>query len=644
MRWYRAKGDASASLIRGICDALRQDQELRRLRYVEGIQRYENLAVYDATASDMNKAVQGEDTYNLTRSLIDTVQADIAARQRPKPSFLTSSAEWKLRRRAKKLDDFVEAQMFEDQGAYEDVWQVFLDCFIDACMPGFGTGVAKVWADKTLKKIRTERVLPYEILFDPEEWKYRNGQNLFHTYTMSRDMLIDSYCPNCCDDDDSDGGDEEERAIHYAINAAECDDKARVTMAGHKIADMVRVYEAWRLPFGDRPGKHIICIGGKVLLEEEWKLKKFPFVFMQWARERIGPWGHGLGDEVAPLHTRVNDTSLRLSERMEKCSNSFYFVPVGSKVDKEKLSSNDDGAIIEYVGQQPPVMQPAQPASSQEFQWVEDNIRRAYDFPGVSQMSANSRKESGITAAVALREMNDIQTVRFLPKARVYEQAFASWGELAVACAAELGDSLMARWPGKGFLKTIKWSDVKLDEDMYTVRVVAASQLSRDIGTRYQMAQEMFDGGLITPEQFKSLLGMPDLDAILERDTAELDYVEMILDRYLDCESRAKLQEMGGYAVPDPAIGDKPSALNLVRQTYFEALRDGAPEFSLMLIRRYMTELVDAIAPPPQPGLPAAAGPLPPPGEAPVPLPGDPMAGGPPMPMPTGAPAGMPIQ
>jgi len=644
-RWYECVDDegnaldSMASSVKALCDALIEEQEPRRSKYVEGVARYEGIAVSDSDAGSLNHGAYSDDTYNLTRSIISTATAEIAARQKPKPEFLTSSGEWKDRRKAKKLTHFVEAQMAESQGAYEDVWQLNQDAFVDACMPGYGTGFVKVTADDTLERVVYERVLPFEMLMDPEEWKYRNGQNLFQSYTISRDLLRDMYGVA----GDPEELDDEERSILSAIDAAFRDDRL-TTQNRQRVTDMIRVYEAWRLPYGERPGAHCICIANKVLFHEEWTRRRFPFAMIQWAPERIGPWGRGLADEVRATHIIVNDAALRLQQRMRECTNTYIFNPAGSKVDKDALSSNDNLRIIDYVGQQPPTFHPCPPPSSAEFNNVAENIQRAYNMVGVSQMSATAQKDPGLTAAVAIRAVNDVQAGRFLGVGRRFEQMHATEGELTIDAVKEL-KNVTAKWPGKKFLRTIKWSDVRMNEDMYVVHVSASSMLSRDLGTRLKTAQELFESGLISPEQFRSMLSMPDLDNIMERDTAELDYVEMVLDRYLDSETMDDLEEAGGYETPDPSIGDKMAALALSKNTYFEARRDGAPELALMLVRRYLREMAALAAPPaPPPGaLPAPAG-LPPDGMAPpgLLLPGGPVAGGaPPMP---GPPPGMPIQ
>lgn len=631
-RWYKigeidepGGNPTLAGAIKAICDALESEQLPRKSRYLECVARYEALGLVDTSAAAYNAAAYVDterDLYNLTRSLIDTVHADIAARQRPKPAVLTTAGDWKTRRRAKKMDQFLEAQLQEDQGAYEDAWQVMGDVFTDAAMGGYGKGFAKVTADRNEKKVRVDRVLPYEILVDSEEAKYRDPRNLFHVYTMSRDVLLDIYG----DDDD----------VAHAIESATRDDSVTINRGPLRVTDSVRVYEAWKLPFSDdKPGRHTICIQNRVLLDEEWTRKRFPFVAVTWAAERIGFWGRGLGDECRAQHYTVNEQAERLHERGKLCSHLRTFIPVGSKVDKKAMGDNDHEVFVDFAGAQPPVTVPVPPPTAPEYQQLEDDIRRTFDFTGVSQMNASSRKDPGVTAAVAMRTINDIQTVRFLPKARMYETAFAALGELMLEAVRELGN-VVASWPGKTFLRQLKWSDVSLKEDMYKLHVAPSSQLSRDVGTRYQMAREMLEDGAIDMEAYQQLLGMPDIDNVLDQNTADRDYLEMVLDRYMDAETKEDLRAAGGYESPDPAYPDKVAAMRIVTQTYFEARRDGAPEYALSLLRRYLKELaamVSAASAPPPTATPTGLGP-----------PGMPPAG--PMPPPTlqGVPPGMPIQ
>jgi hypothetical protein len=222
---------------------------------------------------------------------------------------------------------------------------------------------------------------------------------------------------------------------------------------------------------------------------------------------------------------------------------------------------------------------------------VQTLISRYYDFTGVSQASANQRKEAGVDAAVAMQTLNDIKGVRFMPKARAYELLFVELGEMIVLASRDIGSDLTARWPGKKFLQDIKWSDVDLDEEMFTVRVAPVSSMSKDPAQRLQIVEQLVNMGFLTREKYFELLGMPDLDSALELEGAEGAWVDKMIDRYLDAEDDSQLDDMGGYQEPDGYLLNPMGALVATAQHYFDAMVNDCPEYNADLVRRFMSSL-----------------------------------------------------
>ena len=104
------------------------------------------------------------------------------------------------------------------------------------------------------------------------------------------------------------------------------------------------------------------------------------------------------------------------------------------------------------------------------------------------------------------------------------------------------------------------------------------------------MAGELYSQKLINPQTYKTLLGWPDLEQELRNETAEYEYVEMLIDKYLDAEEGDDW-DAGEYESPDGAILDKPRALMRFSSAYFQAKRDKAPPFNVDLLKRYIQEL-----------------------------------------------------
>jgi hypothetical protein len=320
----------------------------------------------------------------------------------------------------------------------------------------------------------------------------------------------------------------------------------------------------------------------------------------------MGWYGKGLVEEGEAIHHELNTNAVRMQERFRICGAKRTYIEHGS-VDMEDMESNDSEVLIEYKkGSQPPIETTPRPIAEAELTWMQDTYEKYFQITGVSQMRATARKEPGVTAGVAIRTLNDMQTARFALKARSYEQAFVQLAEQIIICAreaAQAGEAVKVR-----FDREIDWKDVEVPENTFDISIAPASSLPNDPAGRLQMAQELYSSGIVGVETFKQLLGWPDLEKEMNNQTSQNRYVEMLLDEMLDAE------EGGDYEAPDPLIIDKPRALMQAAQTYFDALYDRAPEYNLQLIRDWISQLNELIAaqmlPPegPGPGMQAVQG------------------------------------
>ena len=613
------EGAELAGQVTTICRGLEQSDQFRRLRYQQALSLYEGrpVSLTDESGSgyyltSLDAAVAGRPLYPLTRSACDSVKADIAGRQKPKPMFITTGGDWRARRRAKKLDKFVEGQLSQRQGRYASTWELMLDVFHDSAK--LGVGIAKVAPDVEHKKVQVERVFPWDVFVDPREARYGSPQNMFHTYPMEIDLAIEAFAET---DDDGKAKDPENAAKMAAIEAAE-----RPRYETGRVIDSVVIREAWRLPFSsEKPGKHVICVDGAVLFEEEWTANEFPFVMLWWERDTVGFWGQGIAEAHQSQHIETNESARRLQNRIAICSTKRTYYDPDSVKESHMLEGGMPEILIPVRDMSRlPREEPVAPASSQEFQWVQLNIDRYYAFSGVSQMSASSQKAPGVTAAVAMQTLNDIATVRFMPKARAYEEAFVTLGRLFVHAAdtvAEHSGGYLVKWPGKRFLKELDWREVDVEDDLYDIRVAPISMFSRDPAAMLQIAQDLHATGVINRETFLQMTALPDLEGMMDRETAEREYLEELFSRYQDAMDDEELLELGGYEAPEPFITNKPAAMWLAVSTYWEAKRDAAPLFCLDLLQRWIAQLDKLMAPPAPPPQAAAEAPgLLPPGAA----------------------------
>jgi len=578
--WHRLKGEELSRAVVKIAEGLWNDSLGWRGRCKESLGLFEGRRLPGlAAAAYMQSGKYAGETYdrltcNLPRSLCLTAQAKLAARQRPKPQFMVTGGDWDVKRRAKRLDRFVEAQMHHTQGCYEDAWEIGQQIFLDGCV--FGLGGCKVWADLDGQQCSIDRVFPWEILVDPMEARFGNPRNMFHRYGFSRDELLERY---------ADDG-KVTAAIKTAKEWEESSDYRRASPG----AKQVTVYEAWVLPGNKKsPGRHVICIDGCILEDEEWDEQDFPFVFIRWTNEMIGFYGTSLVEEVAGLNEEMNHTLQRMQEAERKCSNGVFVFEEGS-IAPEALESNDIGTLVAVAKGAQMAPNYFAPSAYAESTMKFLNLMKQWQFElsGISEMSATSRKETGVTAGVALRTLADLETERFAVVFRQYEQFFTSMARRMVAETRKLAEEhkdFAVKWAGGQYLATIDWEKCNLADDQYQVRIESVGSTKNTPADRAQLASELLSQGMISPQAYQSIIGsgMLDTPGEMDRNDRWRRWVEKQVESWLDTED-------GDEAPFEPPIKFMPleQALLQVAEAYADALLDGAPEANREPFTRFM--------------------------------------------------------
>lgn len=618
--WHELEGTECAQEVEAIADGLRRDQKTRASRYLHNLQLFETLAITSADAEGYYRADlrdTDKDPLGLLRSAIQTCAAEVFAKQKPKPQWQTSGADWRVRRKAKKLDKICEGILHQRQGRWLDVWEFVFDAGIECLVQG--TAAIYVLSNEAQRKVDHELVPVHELYIDPQEG--RDPLNLFRVSPISQERAIRLFCnvPR-----DKEGNAARRRAIE---GAGEYDPLTGRTESSPRAVKRIKMTTAWRLPLdADTPGKVCVVINGELMAEDEWTAPTFPFVFMHWEPHRHGFWASGLIDEGARLAEDAGDLDKRLLRRARICGGRRIYVATDSVTNKEALEENDAEVVIEYQGT-PPQESLVPPFTDSEFQFARQRVQAFWDAVGVSQVSAAARREPGVESAVAMRTLNDTKAGRQLPRAKMFEKVFVDLALQYVYRLRELAaedKNFAVRWPGKQALKEIKWSEADPGDDSnFAVTVAPASALPNDPAGRLSMAGELYASQLIDAQTYKQLLGWPDLDQELESESAEFEYIEELIEKYLDADE--KKWTAGDYEAPEGAIMDKQRALMRFTSAMFTAKREKAPEFNLGLLRRYIKELGQQIsaaqtarasvggAPQPPPGTQAAppAGPMP---------------------------------
>lgn len=597
-RWWEMDEDEMGQ---GICDVgenLDQNSADRTASFIRHARLYENCELDSLAGRDYATAIvrqiitgAGLMTFNVTAACVDTLAAKIA-KNKPRPNFLTSGGAWDMQIKARNLDKFMRGLFYETR-IYTKAQQVF----VDGCE--FGTGFLHVYECED-KRLDCERVLPNEIFVDDLDGQYGAPRQMLRRKFVPRDILVRLFP-------------EHAEAI---MEAGKKTENVDFTSLPEVVENTVEVWEAWHLPSGRKAkdGKHAIAIDNCLLMVEPWKIDRFPFVTFRYKRRTTGFWGKGVVESVAGIQIELNRLVRSISEQLRRKGRGRVFVQMGSKVNPSHIT-NGIGDIIHYTGA-PPTVDNNNAVAPEEFMQIDRLYQRAFQEVGVSELSAAAKKPSGLDAAVALREYNDIESERFALVHQAWEQFFLDYAELCLdLIKTQYGwKGYEIRLPSKRAMIQVDWASIDLDRDSYVMQMFPTSSLPQTPAARYAKVKEMMADGFIDKPVAQRLLEFPDLEAESNLGNAIIDDADATISAILDAPE-PELRPLEPYQNLDLIIQRANAA-------YLYARHNGCPEERLALLRNLIdnatAQKAATMAPPPAPPMPGGAPPPAAPGMPPM--------------------------
>jgi hypothetical protein len=475
---------------------------------------------------------------------------------KPQVTFLTSKGDLATQERAKNLTKFVRG-MFYRSDIYRKHQRMFKDGTI------FDLGALKHYRDGN--RIISERVFGPELMVDAADAMYGDPQCLYQVKYVHKEIIKRKYK-------------EYSAFVDAAQTAVDYQDRR-----SNASADYVVVVESWKKASEDgTPGKHIIAISNTELFSEDWTKKYFPFTFYKWSDPTVGWYGQSLADRLTGNQIEINRL-LRVIQRSFQLGSTFkVFLEYGSRVAKEQLN-NEIGSIVYYSGNAPQYVTP-QTVHPEFFSHLRYLIQISYEEAGISQLSATSKLPSGLDggSGKALREYNDLETERFVLNAQAYEASFLETARQFIDLAREIeedGGDLEVQAESKKFIDSIKWSDVKMEDNEFIMQMFPTSGLPNTPAGRLKYVEELLQGGFIDRPFARSLLDFPDTEEYTSLADALIDDIR---------ETAYQIVYKGKYMPPEPIQGLE-FGLQYFRSMYLRSRREGVAETRLEMMRRWMS-------------------------------------------------------
>jgi hypothetical protein len=591
--WYSEKKNQAHTSVFATLRHLQRTNTRRLEELLVYAQLYQNAEVkgfspFDYDAIPWQHQLDGSSgpVVNVVRSIVDTLYNRMSAHM-PRPQFSVNGGEPTHHRTAREYNKFVF-------GAFSaaNVYDIAQYCLKDGLLGG--TGILHTF--ELNGEVAVERVLPSELFVDNAECRVNtNPFQMFRQMIISKQELIERYP-------------EAEAEILAASSV-----KSGYTQS-EGLVDMVEVAVAWKRATSkdSKDGRWVVCLENVTLLDEKYTKTTFPFSFYRFNKPALGFFGEGVVRDIVDIQIAINDLIKSLQTGMENFPYPYFLVNNAANVDVNHFRQNF-GNVITYDGPQPPTAFMPQPVNGLIEEMLNWYIAKAYEISGISRMAATGEKPAGIESGVAIRELTDQQSERFMAAAGEWDRFFCDIAEKVIGVAREIAEDkgeYKVNVKQRAFVGEVDFKDLlDLDYAKLKIQVFPTGLLPSSIAGRKQTILDYLNLGFIDRDTARDELRLPDLTeeedlAMVGRDLIRQQVERMIFD--------------GIYEAPDPH-SDIAYAQKYAQNQYLKRKLEGFPEDVLERLRMYVDQcvsMIQAAQPPPppsgQPG-PAGAPPAPPP-------------------------------
>lgn len=403
---------------------------------------------------------------NVIKSCIDTLTSKIA-QSKVRPFFNCINGTFK------DINVCKNAQQYFDQ--YFDIEEVNKKvsmAFRDACI--FDHGV--IYVDSESKAIT--KALPWQVFVRPAELTYNNITRAYYCqndYPVS--MLPERY-----------------RNKVLKINP----DQNYVTYGVYyDTVDQCKAVYISELDF---------------VQIEKYEGNRVPFIFLWYNNPIHGGSSVSVVDMLYGIQTEVNTLMAKVKDASQLSPALTFFLPDDATIKSTQIN-NRVGNIITYKATSDMTSSPvtvATPAfiDGQYIELIQNLKETAYEMVGISQLSAQSKKPTGLDSGVALQTMEDVESERFEEQ---LNQVIRCYVEIAKTCLRVFpkDETILPDTPNR---VDIKWRDIVDEEKKMQIQFSAADSLSKDPSTKLQQLQQLAQVGVIPQERIAQFMELPDLE------------------------------------------------------------------------------------------------------------------------------------
>lgn len=458
--------------------------ELKSLNAQRKVKYYRNRSLYESTPrlnieniknpnvvgyynniDELNEDTTATPNLNVIKSCIDTLSSKIA-QSKVRPFFNCVNGSFKDIQTVKSAQQFFD-QYYDAQ----DVNKKVSEAFRDACI--FEDGY--IFVDVDSKDIH--KALPWQVYERPAELSYGK---VTRSYYERKDYPV-TLLP---------------KKVHDKIKD-ELGQNEYVTYGLYfDTVNHVKIYYVSEYDF---------------ILEEPYEAERTPFIRLYYNCPVSGNTSNSVVDMLYTIQLEINTLMNKIKDASQLNIAMTYLIPKGSGLKTGQLN-NRIGNIIEYeptsnmTGSPVTVSTPSF-IDPQYMALLNELIAKAYELVGISALSAQSKKPTGLNSGIALSTMEDVESERFETQ---LNQVIKSYVDIAKTCL-EVFPQDEDILPEVTTRMTIKWKDIVEESKKMQIQFSSADSLSKDPSQKLQQLIALSQAGVIPQSRISQFMEIPDL-------------------------------------------------------------------------------------------------------------------------------------
>lgn len=332
--------------------------------------------------------------------------------------------------------------------------------------------------------------------------------------------------------------------------------------------------------------RHTISISNCVLLDENWDLKDdrgdiiFPIARVNYKPSSRKWFPVGLVGQVRSLQMESDRLLMKLINTLHTVAVNKVLLPREADVNLSSIDNMID--CVDYSGPVPPTPMQLGNVPPDLYKSLLMLTEWIYDDAGVSQITAQGERPTGDISGEAVKTIWSLQNTRFQSLGKSYEDMYIKLFDLTIKMSRMLKpDSRdFVLYSEKGIVDKITYADIDLDEEEYVIQPFVTSTLPELPEGKLEWVERMNAMGLLPPQEYLNLLGMPDTDKYRELNTADESFVSKQIADILD----------GKRVYPDPAQ-DADYAIEYTRKSLLLYKNKGLREEEIKNLELFLNSL-----------------------------------------------------